>query len=54
VNLPTPNTPPTFPLIKLAKKLKGYNNKGEVTGFAKFPLIKLAKKLKVLTILLAW
>ncbi len=34
-----------FPLIKLAKKLKGWNY-NELSPEQKFPLIKLAKKLK--------
>ncbi len=36
-----------FPLIKLAKKLKGCNLVTSMFQFVLFPLIKLAKKLKV-------
>jgi len=39
-----------FPLIKLAKKLKGFSGRVkprlDKTGTTRFPLIKLAKKLK--------
>ncbi len=43
----TPCLERTFPLIKLAKKLKGCQQaRGEWLGYVSFPLIKLAKKLK--------
>ena len=35
-----------FPLIKLAKKLKGNNSNLDTPAPSLFPLIKLAKKLK--------
>ncbi len=36
-----------FPLIKLAKKLKGLRQPPQTNSDSVFPLIKLAKKLKV-------
>ena len=47
--------PRTFPLIKLAKKLKELPNFTNVHShrYRWFPLIKLAKKLKVALILMA-